>query len=105
MTAISIRGLTKSYGRVKALKGIDLELRPGNCGIDWAQRGGKVDHFEAAHRPDDADLRRSLCLELMSRTAWRARRLIGYVPEEPALYDYLTARGSEFIASIREWMV
>ena len=39
----------------------------------------------------------------VQRDPGEARKHIGYVPEEPALYDYLTAREFlEFIAAIRE---
>ncbi|MEC7241964.1 MAG: ABC transporter ATP-binding protein [Myxococcota bacterium] len=104
MTAISIRGLTKNYGRVKALKGIDLELRPGELvaliGPNGAGKSTTLKLLTGQMMPTSGEVFVS-GINVQEQPG-EARRLIGYVPEEPALYDYLTAREFlEFIASIR----
>ena len=56
MTAISIRGLTKNYGRVKALKGIDLDLHPGELvaliGPNGAGKSTLIKTVSGVHKPE-----------------------------------------------------
>ncbi len=91
---IVVDDLVKSYGRVEALRGVTLRVEPGErvcllghngagkstlmktlAGQLLPTRGSvRIDGIDVGTDPDGA----------------RAR--MGYVPEEPALYDYLTAR-------------
>lgn len=103
MSAIVFEGVTKSYGHVQAVRGIDLRIEGGFVGLIGHNGAGK-----------------STCLKmlmgLLRPTKGRifvagvdvvadpegARRAIGAVPEEPALYEYLSAREFlEFVVEVR----
>lgn len=100
---ISVQGLEKTYRvgfwlarRVQALRGIDLEVQPGQIyGLLGPNGAGKSTTIK-------------ILLNLVKPTSGTAqmfgrppsdasvRRLVGYVPENPAPYEYLT--GGEFLA-------
>lgn len=105
MTAISIRGLTKHYGRVKALKGIDLDLHAGELvaliGPNGAGKSTTLKLLTGQMMPTSGSV--TVGGVDVLEDPGEARKKIGYVPEEPVLYDYLTAREFlEFIAAVRE---
>jgi ABC-2 type transport system ATP-binding protein len=99
MSAIEIEGLTKDYPagflhlkRVRALDGLSLTVAAGEIfGFLGGNGAGKTTAIK-------------ILMRLMTPTAGRARILghdvadvamharIGYLPEQPYFYDYLTAR-------------
>ena len=99
MSAIEISGLTKDYPtgflhlkRVRALDGLSLTVEPGEIfGFLGGNGAGKTTAIKVLMR-------------LMTPTAGAARILgrdvadvavharVGYLPEQPYFYDYLTAR-------------
>jgi ABC-2 type transport system ATP-binding protein len=96
--ALVTTGLTKSYrtghiiqGRRPALQDLDLEVRAGEIfGYVGPNGSGKTTTLKllvGLLKPDRGDAR-VLGQPLASR-AWRYRA--GYLPENPYLYDYLTA--------------
>lgn len=91
---ISIRGLVKSYGGTQVLKGIDLDVTPGQIigyiGPNGAGKSttvkilcGIITEFEGDIKVFGYDLK-TQSIEIKKR--------IGYVPENGALYDLLTPR-------------
>lgn len=102
--AITIHGLTKSYGRVQALRGIDLEIHRGEIfGFLGPNGAGKTTTIRCLLdliRPDTGTLR---VLGLDPQTdpvAVHART--GYLPGELALEDNLTAEQQlRFFAALR----
>lgn len=89
---ISIRGLRKNYGEKQVLKGIDLDVPPGQIigyiGPNGAGKSttvkvliGLLSDFEGTVRILGQDLREDT-LAIKSR--------IGYVPENAEIYDVLT---------------
>lgn len=89
---ICIKGLYKSYGDKQVLKGVDLDVYPGEVigyiGPNGAGKSttvkiltGLIDEFEGTVSVDGKDLR-SDTLSIKS--------IIGYVPENAELYDVLT---------------
>jgi ribose transport system ATP-binding protein len=58
---LEVRGLTKSFGPAKALKGVDLDVRPGEVHCVLGQNGaGKstlIKVLSGAHQPDEGELR------------------------------------------------
>jgi len=91
---ISIKGLTKYFGDNEVLKGIDLDVQPGQIigyiGPNGAGKSttvkilcGIITEYVGDIRVFDMDLK-SRSLEIKKR--------IGYVPENGALYDLLTPR-------------
>jgi ABC-2 type transport system ATP-binding protein len=92
MHAVEIRGLVKRFGALQALAGIDLELREGEVlgllGPNGAGKSTLVRALMGRVRPDAGEIR------IFDRPseAPGARDALGYVPQEIALYDVLTAR-------------
>jgi len=92
--AVSVRGLVKRYGAVTALDGLSLSI-PSGCiyGLVGPNGAGKttlIKSIVGALRPDTGSISLLGLDPLESR--WELRRRIGYMPQEPALYDDLTAR-------------
>jgi ABC-2 type transport system ATP-binding protein len=92
-----VRGLTKSYrvGHIRqslrpALVGLDLEVRRGEVlGYVGPNGSGKTTTLKLLTgllRPDAGEVR--FFGEPLESRAWRHR--VGYLPEHPYLYDYLT---------------
>ena len=84
MTAISVEGLTKSYGGRLVLKGIDLQVPEGSCiallGPNGAGKTTTVEILEA-YRPRDGGRVSVLGLDPAQATSeWRSR--IGIVLQE-----------------------
>ena len=96
MNAIEVSGLTKRYGRVNALGGVDLSVREGEVfGLVGPNGAGKTTLIKAlvgALRPSGGEVR-VLGLNPLGDRA-ELRRGIGYMPQSPALYEDLSARGN-----------
>ncbi|MCL4779681.1 MAG: ABC transporter ATP-binding protein [Gammaproteobacteria bacterium] len=91
--AVEVRGVSRHYGSVRAVDGVDLEIRAGEmCGLIGHNGAGKTTLFR-------------MMLGLVPQSAgeilvdgepvrgcgFRAvRRKIGYLPEDLALYENLT---------------
>jgi len=104
VSAIKISGLVKNYGRVQALKGIDLDLKPGELVAFIGPNGaGKSTTLKilTGQLPATEGSVTVAGVDVLAQPG-EARHHIGYVPEEPALYEYLTAREFlEFVAAVR----
>jgi ABC-2 type transport system ATP-binding protein len=102
---ITIKGLSKSYGAIKALSDVSFQLQPGTiCGLLGRNGAGKSTLFKilVGLLPPDAG---SLLVDGQPVPFGdiALRRSIGYVPEEELLDDFLTVRQFlEFVAAIRE---
>src|SRR2546427_5884041 len=89
--------LTKRYGDVTAVDAVDLEVRPGEIfgllGSNGAGKTTMMKVFMTLLRPDGG----SAFVEGrdVTRDSLAVRSLLGYVPENPSLYEKLT--GSEFL--------
>ena len=94
MNAISITGLVKSYGKVTALQGIDLAVPQGMIyGVVGPNGAGKttlIKTLVGVARPTSGTAR---VLELDPlNDKWALRKQIGYMPQDAALYETLSAR-------------
>ena len=94
---ISVRGLRKSYGDVEAVRGIDLEVRPGEVFAFLGPNGaGKTTTVEILEGYRERDARRGRRCSARTRgsagRAWRER--IGIVLQSCRLDPYLTVRES-----------
>lgn len=93
--AIETRGLTKSYGRVRALRGVDLEVRQGEMfGFLGPNGAGKTTTIRCLLdliRPNGGSLR-VLGLDPQKQPL-AVRRRVGYLPGELRLDDTLTVEG------------
>jgi ABC-2 type transport system ATP-binding protein len=102
MEAIAIAGLRKTYGRIEALRGVDLSVPPGTVfgllGPNGAGKSTLIKALVGALRPSAGTVRVLGHDPLQDRR--EVRRQIGYMPQAPALYDDLSARANvAFFAS------
>lgn len=95
-TAVEVSDLKKVYGKVTALKGVDLRVQSGTIfGLVGPNGAGKTTLIKAlvgALRPSAGTIR-VLGLDPLEQR-WALRRQIGYMPQSTALYDDLSARAN-----------
>ncbi len=90
--AISVRSLTKKYGRFKAVNAVSFDIAPGQAVALWGPNGaGKSTIIKClvGLLRFRGDLRVS-DIRVTVKGGRNARKIIGYVPQELALYDDLT---------------
>jgi ABC-2 type transport system ATP-binding protein len=103
MNALEIHGLSKTYTgkrltKVAALSDLSLEVRPGEVfgflGPNGAGKSTTIKVVMGLIRPSSG------AVSLFGRPAQDAasRLKVGYLPENPAFYDFLTAR--EYLAFV-----
>jgi ABC-2 type transport system ATP-binding protein len=102
--AIDLVGVRKEYGRVVAVRDVQFQVQPGEfiglVGPNGAGKSTTIKMLSGQLLPTAGSLR--ICGVDVSAEPDRARALLGYVPEFPTLYDYLTAREMvSFVARIR----
>lgn len=90
--AISVASVTKSYTKVVALSGVDLEVPKGSIvGLVGANGAGKTTLIRllvGALRPDSGEIRVLGLDPFVSKR--QVRSTIGYMPQSPVLYEDLT---------------
>ena len=95
--AIELRGVEKSYGRTRALRGIDLRVEPGQIfGFLGPNGAGKTTTLRILLdliRPDAGTV--SVLGFDAQRQTMDVRRRAAYLPGELRMYD--TMRGAEFL--------
>ena len=104
-TVLMSKGLTKSYGKVRALRGVDLEVLRGEVfGFLGPNGAGKTTTIRClldAIRPDGGTLRVLGMDPQASSVAVQART--GYLPGELRMYDNLTAESQlRFLSDMRD---
>jgi heme exporter protein A len=89
---LEARGLQRSFGRVRVLRGIDLSLRPGEAlavvGPNGAGKTTLLRLLAGLMRPTAGEVR--VMGEPLTRGADRIRRAIGLLSHQSFLYDDLT---------------
>ena len=108
MTTIDLAGVSKSYGRTRALDGIDLAIDRGVTGLLGPNGAGKTTLLRIVATSIPADEGRVRLLghdpqashgELVS-----IRRRLGYLPQELGFPGDMTAFGFiEYVAVLKEW--
>ena len=98
---IELQNVTRSYGRKLAVDRLDLSVRAGEVfaflGPNGAGKTTTIKMLVGLLRPSSGTIR--LCgFDVVTEFREAARRL-GYVPDEPYLYDKLTGR--EFLQPAR----
>ncbi len=94
--AVEAAGLLKSYGKVEALRGLDLRIPRGSlCGVAGMNGAGKTTALRlllGMARADGGTAR--VCgLEIGDeRRSVAIRRLAALVPEQKELFPYMNAR-------------
>jgi ABC-2 type transport system ATP-binding protein len=101
-TAIEVEGLVKAYGRLKAVDGVSFSVAPGEfvglVGPNGAGKSTTIKILTGQLIPTEGKVRIN-GQDVVADPA-SARSAIGYVPEFPDLYDYLSAR--EMITFVTE---
>ncbi len=105
MNAIELQGLRKTFGPLVAVDRVDLVVPAGTfCGLIGHNGAGKSTTLKMLMgllQPTEGSVRLQ-GIDVFADPQG-ARRHLGAVPEEPAVYEYLSAREFlEFIAEIRE---
>lgn len=94
--AIRAQGLTKRFGKVLALAGVDFEVRRGTIfgllGPNGAGKSTLIKSLVGAIRPTAGHV--EVNGFFVPREARQARQAIGYMPQVPALYGDLTVRAN-----------
>jgi ABC-2 type transport system ATP-binding protein len=102
--AVEIRGLSKSFGRTKALDGLDLTVEPGSIagflGPNGAGKSTTIRVLLGLLRADSGTVR------LLGGDPWRdavpLHRRIAYVPGDVTLWPNLTGQQAiDFLARLR----
>ncbi len=98
--AIRCEGLSKSYGKVAALDGLSLTLEEGLvCGFLGPNGAGKTTTVKLLTGLSQPTRGRAwVAGEAVNPNSISFRSRIGYLPEEPAFYNWMTAR--EFLCHI-----
>jgi len=94
MTAIQTEGLRKTFGQVRALDGLTLSVAPGIVygflGPNGAGKTTTIRILAGLARPNGG--RATVAgIDILAGRRAMARR-IGYLPEEPAFYGWMTPR-------------
>ncbi len=102
--AVQFEGVRKTFGRVVAVDRVDLCVEPGTfvglIGHNGAGKSTCLRMLMGLLRPTEGRVR--VAGHDVIEAPVQARRHMGAVPEEVALYDFLTAREHlEFVAAVR----
>ena len=97
MNVIEIEQLSKTFRgkkgrRIQALDGVNLSIKPGEIfgflGPNGAGKSSTIKTVVGMERPTSGSVR----LFGQSAESSNSRHNVGYLPENPAFYDFLTAR-------------
>ena len=99
-TILSLANLTKRFNRFTAVKQLSLDVFQGEIfgflGPNGAGKTTTIKMIAGLLRPSEGTL--SICGNDISTAAARCRRLTGYIPDRPYLYEKLT--GQEYLTFI-----
>ena len=92
--AVRLRGIVKSFGRTRALRGVDLDVPWGQTlSLVGANGSGKTTLLKILATLSKPDSGQAIIAGFgLERSGSSIRRRIGVVTHEPLLYDDLTAR-------------
>jgi ABC-2 type transport system ATP-binding protein len=90
---IEVKDITKSYGKVQAVRGISFSIKAGECygllGPNGAGKSTTINMLSTLFPPDSGQILLDGMEVTKSREA--VKKLLGIVPQEIALYENLTA--------------
>ncbi len=91
---LQVEDLHKSYGEIHAVKGVSFEIAPGeNYGLLGPNGAGKTTTIQMIAGVLAADGGKvTVCGEELTTSTTSVKSHIGWVPQEVALYDRLSAR-------------
>lgn len=95
--AVSIKGVSKRFGNTQAVDGLDLVIPKGSVygllGPNGSGKSTTMKMIMGLVKPDSGNI--SVYGSDPAHDSLSVKRMIGYVPEAPRLYEFLT--GSEYI--------
>jgi ABC-2 type transport system ATP-binding protein len=101
---IEVSDLARRFGSVQALQDVSFEVEPGEfVGLIGHNGAGKTTALRilTGQLPPSSGSVRVAGIDVQAEPRL-ARAAMGYTPEQPELYDYLTAREMlEFVAEVR----
>ena len=90
---LQVRNLRKRFGSVEAVKGVSFEVSQGICygllGPNGAGKTTTISVIVGTMEPDSGSV--TVLGKAVGLDRYDAKRLVGYVPQELAVYDELTA--------------
>jgi ABC-2 type transport system ATP-binding protein len=96
-SAVTLKGVTKRFGNIVAVDGVDLEIKAGEIfGLLGPNGSGKSTTLKmllGLVQPDNGTVE-VLGLDVQ-RDPVEVKRQVGYIPESPRLYEFLT--GLEYL--------
>ncbi len=102
--ALEVVDIHKSYGKIKAVNGISFKVNPGEVyGLIGPNGAGKTTTLKiivGLLKPDKGTVK--IYGYDILREREKALKLVGYIPENPSVFQYLTIQEFlEFIGSVR----
>jgi ABC-2 type transport system ATP-binding protein len=99
--AISVRGLRKSYGKLEAVRGVDLEIERGEIfGVIGPDGAGKTSVFQILGGVMAATAGEAL---IFGQTSREARSVVGYLTQAFSLYqDLSVAENLRYVGRLRK---
>lgn len=91
-TALSLNSVSKSFGRIHALRNVSFDVPAGRvCAVLGANGAGKTTMIRILLGLETPDAGTTQVLGMHSRThGLEIRRRVGYMPEKPTLYEWMT---------------
>ncbi|GGN25444.1 ABC-2 type transport system ATP-binding protein [Actinoplanes campanulatus] len=106
MTTVTVQGVSKHYGSLTALDGVDLEIGVGVTGLLGPNGAGKstlLRCLATALGPDSGSIRVRGLDPAVPAQRTEVRRRIGYLPQNPGLYPNFTAYDLlDYVAVLKE---
>lgn len=99
---LRVDGVSKSYGQDKAIDNISFELKAGECiALIGPNGSGKTTLIKAITTLIETDAGQIYINNELQKPSLTFSKQIGYTPDEPPVYDYLTGEEYlEFVASL-----
>ena len=105
-TTVDMRQVTKTFGRTRALAGVDLRVDPGITGLLGPNGAGKTTLLRIAATvlaPDAGQVRVLGRDPSTAEGRLEIRRRLGYVPQEPGFHRNFTAfEFVDYVAILKE---
>lgn len=99
---IEITDVTKSYGRLKAVDGVSISVDEGSALVLIGENGaGKSTLLKCVVGILDFEGEIKICGKPVKKDPKGAKALIGYVPQEPAFYEFTVDDTLGFFGSLR----
>jgi len=100
--AVNLENISKSFGTIQAVKNLDLQIAAGTVfgflGPNGSGKSTTMKMIMGILRADSGKL--NVYGIDASSNPWDVKKIVGYVPESPRLYDFLT--GLEYLDFIAD---